>query len=117
MATRIGSYNEDAFNAVKAMTKANAAVSQASERISSGLRVNHAADDPGGLALATRLQAQVSSNSKVMDNLYQAVAVTQIVDDSLSQINDLLTKLVHGDTIPPIVRTRFREKLMPLLTI
>lgn len=93
MATRIGSYNEDAFNAVKAMTKANAAVSQASERISSGLRVNHAADDPGGLALATRLQAQVSSNSKVMDNLYQAVAVTQIVDDSLSQINDLLTNM------------------------
>ncbi len=93
MATRIGSYNEDAFNAVKAMTKANAAVSQASERISSGLRVNNAADDPGGLALATRLQAQVSSNSKVMDNLYQAVAVTQIVDDSLSQINDLLTNM------------------------
>lgn len=93
MATRIGSYNEDAFNAVKAMAKANAAVSQASERISSGLRVNHAADDPGGLALATRLQAQVSSNSKVMDNLYQAVAVTQIVDDSLSQINDLLTNM------------------------
>jgi flagellin len=55
--------------------------------------VNHAADDPGGLALATRLQAQVSSNSKVMDNLYQGVAVTQIVDDSLSQINDLLTNM------------------------
>ena len=93
MSTRIGSYNEDAFNAVKALTKANAAVTQASERISSGLRVNHAADDPGGLALATRLQAQVSSNSKVMDNLYQGVAVTQIVDDSLSQINDLLTNM------------------------
>ena len=93
MATRIGSYNEDAFNAVRAMTKANAAVTQASERISSGLRVNHAADDPAGLALATRLQAQVTSNSKVMDNLYQGVAVTQIVDDSLSQINDLLTNM------------------------
>ena len=62
MATRIGSYNEDAFNAVKAMTKANAAVTQASERISSGLRGNNAADDPAGLALATKLQAQVSSN-------------------------------------------------------
>ena len=93
MATRIGSYNEDAFNAVKALTKANAAVTKASERISSGLRVNSAGDDPGGLALATRLQAQVSSNSKVMDNLYQATAVTQIVDDSLSQINDLLTNM------------------------
>ena len=93
MATRIGSYNEDAFNAVKALTKANAAVTKASERISSGLRVNSAGDDPAGLALATRLQAQVSSNSKVMDNLYQATAVTQIVDDSLSQINDLLTNM------------------------
>jgi len=83
--------NLNALNAIKGLNAANAAIAQASERISTGLRVNDASDDPAGLGVANRLKTQVSSFSKVLDNLSQGIAVTQIVDDSLSQISDLLS--------------------------
>jgi len=84
------STNLNALNAIKGIHAANAVISQASERISTGLKINHASDDPAGLGVANRLKTQVGSFTKVLDNLGQGTAVTQIVDDSLSQISDLL---------------------------
>jgi len=82
--------NLNALSAVKGINVANAAISRASERISTGLRINRSSDDPAGLGIANKLKTQVGSFSKVLDSLNQATAVTQIVDDSLSQIVDLL---------------------------
>lgn len=84
------STNINALNAMKGIQAANAVITQASERISTGLRINRASDDPAGLGMADRLKTQVGSFSKVLDNLSQGTAVTQIVDDSLSRISDLL---------------------------
>lgn len=84
------STNLDSLRAVAALYTANAKISQASERISTGLRVNSAADDPVGLGMANRLNAQVGSFSKVLDNVSQGASMVKIVDDSLTQIQDLL---------------------------
>lgn len=85
--------NPSALAAVKAIHTANNAISQASERISTGQRINRASDDPAGLMLANRLKVQLASFSKVTDNLSMATAVTQLVDDSLSRIQDLLASM------------------------
>lgn len=85
------STNLNALNAVRAIYSANANISRASERISTGLRINHASDDPTGLAMANRLKTQVGSFSKVLDNLSLGTAATQIVDDSLTQMVDILS--------------------------
>lgn len=82
--------NLNAIYAAKGIHSANAAISQASERISTGLRINRSSDDPAGMGIANKLKTQVGSFSKVLDSLNQATTVTQIVDDSLSQIVDLL---------------------------
>ena len=84
------STNLNALNAVKAIYSANASISQASERISTGLRINHASDDPTGLGIANRLKTQIGSFTKVLDNLALGTAATQIVDDSLSEMVDIL---------------------------
>lgn len=85
--------NPSALAAVNAIKTANNAITQASERISTGLRINHASDDPAGLMLANRLKTQLASFSKVTDNLSMATAVTKLVDDSLTQIQDLLASM------------------------
>ena len=85
--------NPGALTAVRAIQVANSAMNQASERISTGLRINRASDDPAGLTVANKLKAQLASYSKVTDNLNMATAVTQMVDDSLTQIQDLLAKM------------------------
>lgn len=89
---QIGS-NTVAQTAAYALKNANAAVLSASERISTGLRVNRASDDPVGMMVANRIKTQFSSVVKAMDNVYQGVAMTEIVDSSLSSIVDVLANM------------------------
>lgn len=85
--------NTIAQTAVRAIHTANAAVATASERISSGLRINRASDDPVGMLLGNKLKTQISSMAKAYENVSQGIAMTQVVDSSLSQIADLLTNM------------------------
>ena len=89
---QIGS-NAVAQTAAYAIRNANAAVLSASERISTGLRVNRASDDPVGMMVANRIKTQFSSVAKAIDNVYQGVAMTEIVDSSLSSIVDVLANM------------------------
>lgn len=85
--------NSIAQTAVRSIHLANAAIATASERISSGLRINHASDDSLGMALGNQLKTQIGSMSKAMDNINQGIAMTQAVDSSLSQIVTLLGEM------------------------
>ncbi len=85
--------NSTSLVAIQAIHSANKAVSQASERISTGLRINRSSDDPAGLLVANRLSVRVASYAKAADNLNMASAVTQVVDDSLAQIQQLLASM------------------------
>jgi flagellin len=85
--------NSTSLVAIKAIHTANTAVAQASERISTGLRVNRASDDPAGLRVANQLSVKVASYSKVVDNLNMAASVAQVVDDSLSKIQESLSQM------------------------
>lgn len=87
------SSNQNALTAIMDMHNAQSAVAKASERISSGLRVNSAADDPAGAGVANKLKVQVGSFSKVLDNLSQGTGIVQVVDDSLKQMVEALTSL------------------------
>ncbi len=111
------STNLNALNAVKAIYSANANIAQASERISTGLRINHASDDPTGLAIANRLKTQIGSFSKVLDNLSLGTATTQIVDDSLTQMIDILSYMrvaavaAESSTLTDSDRTGYQDQI------
>lgn len=85
--------NSIAQTAVHALYSANAAAATASQRISTGFRINQASDDPVGMALGNKLKVQISSMLKAIDNVSQGVAMTQIVDTSLSEMVDVLGKM------------------------
>lgn len=87
------SSNPNTLKAIMGMHAAQSAAAKASERISSGLRVNSAADDPAGLGVANKLKVQVGSFSKVLDNLSLGTGMVQVVDDSLTQMVDALTSM------------------------
>ena len=85
--------NSMAQMAVRAIHTADAAVATSAERISTGLRVNSAADDPVGIVQANRLKTQIQSMSKAIDNVTQGASMVQVVDGSLSQISKVLTDM------------------------
>jgi len=114
--------NTIAQTAVRAIHSANAAVATASERISSGLRINRASDDPVGMMLSNKLKTQISSMAKAMDNVNQGVGMTQIVDSSLSQMADVLASMrvvavsAESSTASTSDRTGYQNALDALVT-
>jgi flagellin len=68
-------------------------ISEASERLSSGKRVNSASDDPGSIGIISKLNAQVGSISKALLSGGQAQILAQTADSGLKVINNLLSRV------------------------
>jgi len=69
------------------------ALRTATTRLSSGLRINTAADDPSGLAIATNLQTQVDGFSTAVQNVQTANNATQVALGALSTTTDILQRI------------------------
>ena len=68
-------------------------VTQSTERLSSGKRVNRASDDPISIGPISRLNAKVLSLGKAISNGAEGIIVTQTADSGLSSINNLLSRV------------------------
>jgi flagellin len=68
-------------------------LSKTMEELSSGYKINSAADDAAGLGIASRLSAQVSAYSAATQNANTAISMTQTADGGAAQIGDILTRL------------------------
>jgi flagellin len=63
------------------------------QRLSSGLRINSAADDAAGLGISVNLQAQVRSLSVAERNTNNAVSMAQTAESALGQVGGILTRM------------------------
>jgi flagellin len=63
------------------------------ERLSTGFRINKAADDPAGLAISERLSTQVNGLSQAERNVQDAVSLVQIAEGGLAQISTMLQRM------------------------
>ena len=68
-------------------------ITQSTERLSSGKRVNRASDDPSSIGPISRLNAQVLSLGKAISNGAEGKILTQTADGGLSSINNLLARV------------------------
>ena len=72
------------------LAKTGEALQSTIQRLSSGLRVNNAADDASGYAIANRMDAQVRGMAVATRNANDAISFSQTASGALSQItNDL----------------------------
>ena len=82
-------------NIISLSTQNNLANSQSSlattiQRLSSGLKINSAADDPAGLAISDRMTSQVNGLNQATQNASNAIALTQTADGGLASTTSLL---------------------------
>lgn len=63
------------------------------QRLSTGLRINGAGDDPAGLVTSSLQNAQISGLTQSIANIDRGVTLVQTADSALSNINDLLVKI------------------------
>jgi flagellin len=76
--------NMEAFNAHRNLVSTSEGIGKAMERLSSGYRINRAADDAAGLAISERLKAQVKGIGQAQRNVQDAVSVVQTAEGALN---------------------------------
>ena len=94
--------NVASLAAQEATANTNKALSSSLEKLGSGLRINKAADDASGLAIADKLRTQASSLGQGISNANSASALIQIADKAMSEQSNILdtvkTKLIQAST-------------------
>lgn len=85
--------NIASLNTQRQLTGANNAINKSLERLSSGLRINRASDDAAGLAIATRLQAQVRGLQQASRNANNAISLVQTAEGALNSVTNILQRL------------------------
>jgi flagellin len=92
MALRIQN-NVEAFNAHRNLSWTEGGLARSMERLSSGFRINRAADDAAGLAISERLRAQVSGLGQAQRNVQDAVSLVQTAEGSLTEVHAMLQRV------------------------
>lgn len=82
--------NVDAMSAHRQVTNTNLQISRSIEKLSSGLRINRAADDASGLAVSEEMRSNIRGMAIASRNALDGVSVAQIADAALSSTGDLL---------------------------
>src|SRR3954463_2775867 len=82
-----------AFNAYRNLTNTNDMLSKSLEKLSSGFRINRAADDASGLVISQNLDKQVSGLRQATQNAQDGISVVQTAEGALTQVNSMLNRI------------------------
>jgi flagellin len=85
--------NIKALVARDAMTINNRNLATAMERLSTGKRINSAADDAAGLSIASKMDSQVRGLSMAVKNSNDAISVTQTAEGAMQEVNSILQRM------------------------
>lgn len=86
-------YNVSAMISNNALSTSDNLLAKSLERLSSGLKINHAKDNPAGLAMAKRMNAQLAGLSKATENASDGISVIETADGALSEIHAMLQRM------------------------
>ena len=86
-------YNVSAMLTNNALANNDNLLSQSLQRLSTGLKINSAKDNPAGMAMAKRMNAQLESLSVANNNASDGVSIMEIADGAMSEMSEMLQRL------------------------
>jgi flagellin len=92
MALRIQN-NIAAFDAHRQLNATSAAQNKAMEKLSSGYRINRAADDAAGLAISEKMRAQIGGLDQAQRNAQDGVSLVQTGEGALNEVHSMLQRM------------------------
>jgi flagellin len=85
--------NVEAFNAYRNLTSTSSMLSKSLERLSSGLRINRAADDAAGLSISENLKSQINGFQRASQNAQDGISLLQTAEGALNETTNLLQRV------------------------
>jgi flagellin len=92
MSLRINT-NVEAFNSHRQLVATSDKLGKAMERLSSGYRINRAADDAAGLAITEKLRGQITGLDQAQRNGQDAISLVQTAEGSLTEVHAMLQRI------------------------
>lgn len=86
-------YNVSAMITNNNLANNDSAVAKSLQRLSSGLKINSAKDNPAGLAMAKRMNAQLMGLSMANQNASDGVSIIETADGAMSEISEMLQRM------------------------
>jgi flagellin len=85
--------NIEAFNAHRNLTSTADKAAQSMEKLSSGYRINRAADDAAGLAISEKMRSQIGGLAQAQRNAQDGVSLVQTAEGSLNEVHSMLQRM------------------------
>src|SRR5918911_2519908 len=85
--------NIEAFDTHRQLQLSSAAASASMEKLSSGYRINRAADDAAGLAISEKMRGQIGGLGQAQRNAQDAVSLVQTGEGALNEVHSMLQRM------------------------
>ena len=91
--------NPTAIGAINSVNNANSLLSNTIKQLSTGLRINSAADDASGLAVSEKLRGQISGLAKAAANAQDAISMLQTAEGAMGSMTDIVQRMCKLETL------------------
>ena len=85
--------NVSALNAQRNLSSTNSKMNKTLEKLSSGLRINRAADDAAGLAISEKMRGQIGGLAQAQRNAQDGISLVQTAEGSLNEVHSMLQRV------------------------
>src|SRR4051812_34123753 len=112
--------NVAAIQANRNLQNTNAAVSSSMQKLSSGFRINRAADDAAGLGIANKFRSDIRSLNQAASNAEQANSLLSIAEGATGNVQKMLERMKElatqaaSDSVDDAGRTRIQSEFTAL---
>ncbi|CAM4109777.1 flagellin N-terminal helical domain-containing protein [Lederbergia lenta] len=89
----LGIWNATGLSIINQMNRQSAIAQRSMERISSGLRINRASDDPAGLAISEKMRAQIRGLNMAGRNIQDGISLLQTAEGGLNETHSILQRM------------------------
>lgn len=114
--------NVAAYNAWRNLSVTDGAMNKSLEKLSSGYRINRAADDAAGLAVSEKMRAQVRGLNKANQNAQDGISLIQTAEGALNETHSILQRMRElavqsaNDTLTSADRTQLQTEVTGLVS-
>ena len=85
--------NVEAFNTHRQLTATSMQASKSMEKLSSGYRINRAADDAAGLAISEKMRGQIGGLAQAQRNAQDGISLVQTAEGALTEVHSMLQRV------------------------
>ena len=118
--TMVVQHNMSAMNANRMLSGVSSAQSKSTEKLSSGYRINRAADDAAGLSISEKMRSQIRGLNKASDNAQDGISLIQVAEGALNETHSILQRMnelatqAANDTNTSVDRQSIKDEIKQL---